>query len=339
MEETQGRIENIKKYILHAGRGGLEEKALRKALTSANLPKVGLFELASNAKGSVDDLARKFSQAMSRYIEARERMTVCNLRLVLHIAQRFRAKGLPFDDLVQEGNLGLLKAVERFDWRRGFRFSTYATWWIRQQLSRALANDGKTIRTPVHVNETILRITREANVMEGKEGKRVTAEALAERLSISSEKISTLLLCVNEPLPIHELGQGGVPPAEFVEDCFSPDPFEIVARDNARKIILDVVADLNPRTAQVLNLRFGLANDDALTLEEVGAQFDLTRERIRQIEVKGLGALRAPCRTIILRDLLDEKCKRRATSEDACLGEADHDEKDMEDQPNMEYVE
>lgn len=294
IQDVQGRIENIRKYVLYAGRGGLEEKALRKALTSANLPKAGLFELASSAaKVGADDLATKFSQAMSRYIEARERMTVCNLRLVLHLAQRFRAKGLSFDDLVQEGNLGLLKAVERFDWRRGFRFSTYATWWIRQQLQRALANDGKTIRTPVHINNTILRIVREANVMEGKEGKKATAEALAERLCISSEKVSNLLLCVYEPLPIHELGQDGVPPAEFVEDYFSPDPFEIVARDNAWKTILNIVADLDPRTVQVLNLRFGLGNDDALTLEEVGTHFDLTRERIRQIEVNGLLALRA----------------------------------------------
>lgn len=300
------RTTEIARLAEHAGEIGRGEAALREALVAADLPKSLLIKLAVTTNSAPCEAAATFSRAVGKYASARERMIVCNLRLALSIAKRYRGMGLTFEDLIQEGNIGLLRAVERFDWRKGFRFSTYATWWIRQQVTRAVADKGKTIRTPVHVHESILRISRESREMESELGRVPTSTELAGRLAMSPAKILRLIQCLEEPLPIHLPDHDGVPPAELVEDVVSCDPFETAARDSLRKAIADALAGIEPRLADVLSIRFGIESGEPRTLEETGALYGVTRERIRQIEAKGLRKLGVPKRCASLRDFLYE---------------------------------
>lgn len=281
---------------------------LRSALARARLSKSFLLSLAENAN-SEDAPAAAFRSAIFGYCGARDDLALSNLRLVFSIAKRYQGKGLTLEDLVQEGNLGLLKAVDRYDWRKGFRFSTYATWWIRQNVSRALADKGRTIRVPVHVSDTIHRIEREIDEIETQTGKPAAAFAVASRLGIPEKNISSLMARREEPIPVHLLDPDTMPET----DC--QDNIERIALAELRVLIDRVLGDLDKRTAEVLCLRFGLGADDRLTLEETGERFGVTRERIRQVESKGLRMLRHPTRRELFSSFIDHVASPKKTAE------------------------
>lgn len=240
-------------------------------------------------------------------ILAREHLIKANTRLVVSVAKRYMGRGVPFLDLIQEGNLGLMKAVEKFDYHRGFRFSTYATWWIRQTITRSIADQGRTIRVPVHMVDRIRQLYKTTHEMEQTLGRVPNSNELADKLDLPVEKIEWMLQVSWLPLslesPINddeedsELGQ-------FVEDQFTPTPMESTYSKLLREKIEEVLESLPPREARILRLRFGLENGHNYTLEEVGAKFGLTRERIRQIESKALRRLRHPRRARQLREYL-----------------------------------
>jgi len=238
--------------------------------------------------------------------EARAQLIKANTRLVVSIAKKYIGRGVPFLDLIQEGNLGLMKAVEKYDYQRGFRFSTYATWWIRQSITRAIAEQGRTIRVPVHMVDRIRQMHKTANAMEQKLGRPPRIDELAVRLDIEEERVqwmiqvSWLPLSLESPVGDEEDSELGM----FVEDTSSPTPNQTAYQNMLREKIEEVLGTLSPREARILRLRFGLENGRAYTLEEIGHKFGLTRERIRQIEGKALRRLRHPRRSRQLQDYL-----------------------------------
>jgi RNA polymerase primary sigma factor len=287
-----------------------DKVALRSCLAAAQLSPSFLAGLADNSIKGASTEAEHFRLAIKRYSAARKRMIVSNLRLVISVVKRYQGFGLPFEDLVQEGNVGLMKAVDRYDWRKGFRFSTYATWWIRQQAARAVADMGKTIRTPVHVHDTMLRIKREVDELGRDTGRAPTMDVLAQRLSIIPGKLSALMARMEEPVPLHLPDSSGVAPGDcLVVDSVSSNPSVLAERAALISILEKMLGDLPPRMAKVLTLRFGLEDGDPLTLEEIGIRLSetgkgVTRERIRQIEGKALKNLAHPIRADILREFI-----------------------------------
>lgn len=270
----------------------LETKATaaRAALSSLSLKRTFLMELADAAVDDKSEPACRFLAAVRSLAVSRDRMAGANLRLVLSIAKRYLFSGLPMDDLIQEGNIGLLKAVDKFDWRRGYKFSTMATWWIRQQVSRSVADDARTIRLPVHVHEKLQRVEREAEALARSSGRDPSSAEVAARLSMPTAKVEALLRASAPPLPLHSTDDDGDLVFECIED-HRPDPFETLAAKELRSTLEVLLSKLGEKPERVLRMRFGLGVDDPLTLEEVGLQFDVTRERIRQIESKALKRL------------------------------------------------
>jgi RNA polymerase primary sigma factor len=237
---------------------------------------------------------------------ARDHIIKANTRLVVSIAKRYIGHGVPFLDLIQEGNLGLMKAVEKYDYTRGFRFSTYATWWIRQTITRAIADQGRTIRLPVHMTDRIRLLTRASHELEQGLGRPPTVFELARELDILPEKVQWMQEVARVPLSL-ETPVGDEEDSElgmFVEDEISPSPTQTVYQNMLRERVDEVLSTLLPREARILRLRFGLDDNHPYTLEEVGAKFGLTRERIRQIEGKALRRLRHPFRARQLREYL-----------------------------------
>jgi RNA polymerase primary sigma factor len=306
------RIVSVQKLAFHAGAGGTGEKALKNALCSAHLTTRFLSELALTAQKDDAEFAGSLMRALEQYSQARERMVVSNLRLVISFVKRYQGQGLTFDDLVQEGNIGLMKAVDRYDWRKGFRFSTYATWWIRQQASRAVADFGRTIRMPVHVHEKMFRITREAAQMELLNGRRPSAHAVAERLSLPPGRVAALLARAEEPVSLHKPDSAGNTLAANLIDPAAPDPYIAAERTSLIKTVKAVLAEFDQRTVEVITLRFGLDGSDSRTLEETGMHFGVTRERIRQIEAKALRKFAHPSRAEVLRDFLDNVAYKKS---------------------------
>lgn len=257
---------------------------------------------------AIKDINRRMSIGEARARRAKKEMVEANLRLVISIAKKYTNRGLQFLDLIQEGNIGLMKAVDKFEYRRGYKFSTYATWWIRQAITRSIADQARTIRIPVHMIETINKLNRVSRQMLQEMGREPTPEELGERMEMPEDKVRKVLKIAKEPIsmetPIGDDEDSHL--GDFIEDTTIISPVESATMEGLMEATREVLAGLTAREAKVLRMRFGIDMHTDHTLEEVGKQFDVTRERIRQIEAKALRKLRHPSRSDHLRSFLDD---------------------------------
>jgi len=256
----------------------------------------------------IKEINRRMSMGEARARRAKKEMVEANLRLVISIAKKYTNRGLQFLDLIQEGNIGLMKAVDKFEYRRGYKFSTYATWWIRQAITRSIADQARTIRIPVHMIETINKLNRISRQMLQEMGREPTPEELGERMDMPEDKVRKVLKIAKEPIsmetPIGDDEDSHL--GDFIEDNTIHSPVDAATGQGLQEATKEVLAGLTAREAKVLRMRFGIDMNTDHTLEEVGKQFDVARERIRQIEAKALRKLRHPTRSDYLRSFLDE---------------------------------
>ena len=288
----------VKMYLKEIGR-----VPLLSAEREAELSK----RMAEEEKAEIKEEIKTLQRDVDKGADAKKRLAEANLRLVVSIAKKYVGKGLFFLDLIQEGNLGLMKAVSKFDYTKGYKFSTYATWWIRQAITRAIADQARTIRIPVHMVETIHKYTKVSRQMLQEQGREVTPEEIAKEMNMSPEKIREIIKVAQDPIsletPVGEEEDSHI--GDFIEDQDSPAPADAASYALLREQLCEVLHTLTPREEHVLKLRFGLEDGRARTLEEVGQKFNITRERIRQIEAKALRKLRHPSRSKKLKDYLD----------------------------------
>ena len=314
-DTTPNQMDYVYKSVVDAGIQIIDEAERDKELYEQALSDIGLDDpvkmylkdIGRVPLLSADDeieLARKMQDGDE---EAKKKLSEANLRLVVSIAKRYVGRGMLFLDLIQEGNLGLMKAVEKFDYQKGFKFSTYATWWIRQAITRAIADQARTIRIPVHMVETINKLTRVSRLLTQKYGREPSPAEIAKEMNISEERVREIQKIAQDPVsletPIGEEEDSHL--GDFIEDETTVTPSDSVSTTMLKETLLSVLNSLTPREEKVLRLRYGVDDGRPRTLEEVGKEFNVTRERIRQIEAKALRKLRHPSRSKHLKDFLD----------------------------------
>jgi len=311
--QTGGSSDPVRMYLKEIGRvpllTGQEEVILAQQIERGTKAAEELADLS--ASGRLDALDPAVKARLTRLVrkgdDAKAELTQANLRLVVSIAKRYVGRGMQILDLIQEGNLGLMRAVEKFDWTKGFKFSTYATWWIRQAITRAIADQARTIRIPVHMVESINKVHRVQRQMVQELEREPTIEELAEKVDMTPARVREIMRISQDPLsldsPVGEEDDSNL--ADFIEDQHAEAPAEMAARMMLNTAVEEALSDLNDREKAVVRMRFGLDDGQARTLEEVGREFGVTRERIRQIESKTLAKLRHPQHSQKLRDYLD----------------------------------
>ncbi|MCC8181422.1 MAG: RNA polymerase sigma factor RpoD [Clostridiales bacterium] len=309
--DNYGVDDPVRMYLKEIGKVALltpdEETALAKGMSAGNVAKEQLEELEESGEDIPEEVRKELEKTIKHGENCKQRLAEANLRLVVSIAKRYVGRGMQFLDLIQEGNLGLIKAVEKFDYTKGYKFSTYATWWIRQAITRAIADQARTIRIPVHMVETINKVIRVSRQLLQELGHDPSPEEIAAEMNMPVDKVREILKIAQEPVsletPIGEEEDSHL--GDFIQDEDACEPAEAASYTLLKEQLTEVLSTLTPREEKVLKLRFGLEDGRTRTLEEVGKQFHVTRERIRQIEAKALRKLRHPSRSKKLRDFLN----------------------------------